>query len=126
MNKGLILIQLIVLFTTILVSLCFYETVAFWPTAASIGFTLVSTINIFTQNKFLNTSNSVAYIYQAVISRLFLTLMLLTVFRYLRNVTEVWFIVSIFSVYLSSILFELKYIIHNLRPNSEGQSFYEQ
>ena len=120
MNKSLILVRLIILFATILVSLFFYGTVAFWPAAASLGFILVSLINFFTQKKLFSTSNSIAYVYQAIILRLFLTLILLIVFLYLRNVTKVWFVVSIFSVYLSDILFELKYIIHNLRPNSEG------
>jgi len=116
-KKNRTLLRLLFLFIWLTISFFFYDQVAFWPAVTSLGLTIIS-LTSGLLHEYVEKENSVMLsFFFGMISRLFFFLILALFFISLRNATDVWFIVAIFIVYLSDLLFELKYIIHNLRAN---------
>ena len=116
-RKSRLILQLVLLLLSIILSYCFYDKIAFWSVVTVLGCIQISALS-HVMNKFIDKEGTVMLsFFSGVIFRLFFVLILVVWFQSLRNVTNLWFLVSIFSVYFSDILFELKYIIHNLRAN---------
>ena len=116
-RKSRLILQLALLLISIVLSYYFYDKIAFWSVVAMLGFMQISMLS-HVINKFIDKEGSVMLsFFSGMIFRLFFVLILVVWFLALRNITDLWFLVVIFSIYFSDILFELKYIIHNLRAN---------
>lgn len=109
--------QLFILLFSLIVSVVFYESIAFWSALTVSGLIIISATSSLLHD-FIEVEHSfLISFFTGIVFRLFFFLILVLFFNTLRNVTEVWFVAAIFPVYFLDILFEIKYIIHNLRAN---------